>query len=72
MKEQRGRLFNIPDSVMNSNLTPSGPNPETVDDPASYIKELTFKCEHCGEENKQEVNIACGFNSELVKIAMAK
>jgi len=64
--------FNVPDGLKNQNWNTGGPKPETVDDATTYLREIVFKCEHCHKENKQQVNVACGFNGELVKIALAK
>lgn len=70
-KQPPNNSLNIPTSVKDKNWN-YGPTPEAIDDAASYIRELTFVCDHCGKENKQQVNVACGNGGELVKLAVAR
>lgn len=63
--------MHIPSSVKDAQWN-TGPKPETVDEATSYIREISINCEHCGKENKQQVSVACGFNGQLVKLAVAR
>ena len=66
-EKKKGR---IPDELKTQPW--NGPRPEIIDGATSYIRELVFKCEHCGKENKQHVNIACGYSGDLIKFAIAR
>lgn len=49
-----------------------GPAPELIDDATSYIRKVAFKCEKCGYETTQDVNIAVSHTGDLLKIAAAR